>query len=102
MVFDRPSRKPGRTAGDLVHPDCANLQQVVGAARDALLTDGPAWFGSLDGLERMLDVCATRRSMDGTWGMGHFGSPDRVALSAALAGGGRLVAADSGRSLRAA
>jgi hypothetical protein len=63
----------------------SNLHEIVEAARDALLDDGLEWFRSLDGLERMLEVVRhTPDRMEGTWGMGHFGSPDRLALTAAL------------------
>jgi hypothetical protein len=68
-----------------IRSDGTNLHEVVEAARDTLLTDGLDWFRSLDGLERMLEVVRhTPDRMDGTWGMGHVGSPNRIALIAAL------------------
>jgi len=62
-----------------VRSDGSNLRQVVEAARDALMTDGLAWFASLNGVARMLEVARTvPQKMDATWGMGNAGSPHRL------------------------
>jgi len=65
----------------------SNLQEIVEAALDLLLSEGLTWFASLNGVERML---ATARhapeDMDGTWGMGNIGSPHRRELIEALEG----------------
>lgn len=68
-----------------VRPNGSNLQAVVEAARDHLLTEGFAWFASLDGVERMLEVAQheplTRYTAGG---MGNIGSPHRLSLIADL------------------
>jgi hypothetical protein len=68
-----------------VRADGANLTEIVEAARDMLLTEGLAWFNSLQGLERMLATARNEpEDMDKTWGMGNLGSPHRRELVAGL------------------
>lgn len=68
-----------------VRSDGSNLDEVMEAARNALLDDGLAWFASLDGVERMLEAARyTPEDLTATWGMGNFGSPHRRSLIADL------------------
>jgi hypothetical protein len=69
-----------------VAPDGSNLDEVVADAHRAITTDGLRWFARLDGLDALLDELreAPMDMKDGTWGMGHFGSPHRRELTAAL------------------
>ena len=68
-----------------IRADGSNVDDVVAASRDLLLTTGLAWFESLLGLERMLEMArAAPEDMQGTWGMGNIGSPHRRDLITAL------------------
>ena len=59
-----------------VRLDGSNLQAVVAAARDHLLTEGFDWFASLDGVDRMLEVARNEPLTRYTaGGMGNIGSP---------------------------
>jgi hypothetical protein len=65
--------------------DGSNLQEIVEAARDLLLSRGLAWFESLNGVQRMLETARheplTRYTAGGT---GNLGSPFRQQLVADL------------------
>lgn len=68
-----------------VRSDGSNLREIAAAARDTLMSDGLAWFASLDDVDQMLHVARTApEDMDATWGMGNFGSPHRLGLIADL------------------
>jgi hypothetical protein len=68
-----------------VREDRANLQAVVEAARDHLFSEGLAWFASLDGVDRMLEVARNEPlSRYTAGGMGNIGSPHRLSLIADL------------------
>jgi diadenosine tetraphosphatase ApaH/serine/threonine PP2A family protein phosphatase len=68
-----------------VSPDGSNLDEVVAGAKSALLAEGLAWFAQLEGLDNLLRAARhVPMDMDGTWGMGNFGSPHRLELISAL------------------
>jgi hypothetical protein len=68
-----------------VRSDGSNLQAIVEAARDYALTAGFAWFASLDGVERMLEVARHEPlSLYTAGGMGNIGSPHRLSIIADL------------------
>lgn len=78
-----------------VSPDGTNLPEVVAGAKSALLGEGLAWLGQLEGLGNLLRTAREApEDMDETWGMGNFGSPHRLELVSALE-----AAADPSRSL---
>jgi len=65
--------------------DGSNLQEVVKAARDLLLSEGLAWFDSLKGVDRMLQTALHEPlTRETPGGMGNLGSPFRQRLIADL------------------
>jgi hypothetical protein len=75
-----------RTTLWYVSPSGENLDSVVADAVRVVLGDGLQWFARLDGVAALLRIAETVPDGDrtATWGMGHFGSPHRLALTAAL------------------
>lgn len=85
LVKPFPQDETDRPEIWFVRSDGSNLQKLVKAARDLLLTEGFAWFASLDGVERMLEVARHEPLTDYTaGGMGNIGSPHRLSLIADL------------------
>lgn len=68
-----------------VRSDGSNLQEIVEAARDLLLSEGLTSFASLNGVERMLETARHEPlTVYTAGGMGNIGSPHRLSLIADL------------------